>query len=118
MALVVHGPDHVIARLDQLVNFEVEDFDVLVIFLAAREPLPSELEPLGRKVVDFDSILNMLVDVAQCGGLPREDATGKFGDVLLNADACHFDGECSENNYDIFSSGPLSIYTLGDTRVK
>jgi hypothetical protein len=55
---VVHGPDHVIARLDQLVNFEVEDFDVLVIFLAAREPLPSELEPLGRKVVDFDSIVD------------------------------------------------------------
>ena len=94
---MVHGPDHVIARLDQLVNFEVEDFDVLVIFLTAREPLPSELEPLGRQVVDFDSILDMLADVDQCGGLPCEDTTGKFGDVLLNADVCHFYDDCSEN---------------------
>ena len=118
MALVVHGPDHVIARLDQLVNFEVEDFDVLVIFLAAREPPPSELEPLGRKVVDFDSILDMLVDVVQCGGLPREDTAGKIGDVPLNADTGHFDGDCSENNYGNFSSGVRSIYILGDTRVQ
>jgi hypothetical protein len=115
---VVHGPDHVIARLDQLVNFEVEDFDVLVIILAAREPLPGELEPLGRQVVNLDSIVDVLVDVVDRGGLPREDTVGKFGDVLLDADVCHFDGFCSENNYGNFSSGPLSIYILCDTGVK
>lgn len=115
---MVHGPDHVIARLDQLVNFELEGFDVLVIILAAREPLPGELEPLGRKVVDFDSIIDVLVDVVDRGGLPREDTAGKFGDVLLNADACHFDGFCSENNYGKIYSETRSIYVLGDAGVK
>ena len=115
---MVHGPDHVIARLDQLVNFEVEGFDILVIILAAREPLPDELEPLGRQVVDFDSIIDVLVDVVDRGGLPREDTAGKFGDVLLDADACHFGVFCSENICGKFYSETRSSYVLGDAGVK
>ena len=99
-------------------NFEVEDSDVLVIILAARESLPGELEPLGRQVVNFDSIIDVLVDVINCGGLPREDTSGKFGYVLLDADVCHFFVFCSEKICGKFYSETRSIYVLGDAGVK
>jgi hypothetical protein len=102
---VVHDPDHVITRLDQFTNFECEDVDVLVTIRAAQEPLSSDLEPPFCQVANLDSIINVLGDVIKCGGLSREDTSGKFGDVLLDANVGHFNGYyCSDNNYGTFTS--------------
>ena len=87
---MVHDPDHVITRLDQFTNFECENVDVLVTIRAAREPLPSELESSFCQVANLDSIINVLGDVVDCGGLSREDTSGKIGDVLLDANVGHF----------------------------
>ena len=87
---MVHDPDHVITRLAQLANFDLKDVDVLVVIRAAQEPLPSELESLGCQVTNLDCIVNVFVDIVDCGGLSREDTSGKIGDVLLNADVGHF----------------------------
>jgi len=103
---VVHDPDHVITRLAQLANFDLKDVDVLVVILATRESFASELESLGCQVTNLDCIVNVFVDIVDCGGLSREDTTGKFGDVLLNADVGHFNGYyCSENNYGTSTNG-------------
>lgn len=101
-ALVMHYPDHVVPSLGQFANLECEDVDVLVSIIAAREPLPSDLEPPFCQVANLDSIINVLGNVIDCGSLPREDTPRKVRDVLLDADVGHFMDICSENNYGTF----------------
>lgn len=110
-ALVMHYPDHVVPSIDQFEDFECEGVDVLVIIRAAREPLPSDLETPCCQVANLDSIIDVLIDVIDCGSLPREDTPGKLRDVLLDADVGHFMDICSENNYGTLPGKSKYLYT-------
>ena len=85
----MHDPDHVVPSLDQFEDFDREGINVLVTILAAQEPLPSDLEPPFCQVANLDSIIDVLIDVFDCGRFPRKDTSGKLRDVLLDANVGH-----------------------------